>query len=253
MQSIARGIASELVPGTLHLSSPVVSIEQLAPDSCTVSTAAGKVSRCRKVIVPVPTPLLSSIKFSPHLPEAKATLSASTALGYYSKMIYVFDHPWWRDAGLSGVFESVTGPVSFTRDTSIPADGQWSISCFIVGEPGRRWSQLPDVLGRQRIWEQFSRAFGSVVASVPQPVNVIKMEWTKEAWFGGAPSPVMGPGILSTVGHALKTPCGDVHFVGTETADVWKGYMEGAVRSGRRGAREVIAALREATVQQPSR
>jgi monoamine oxidase len=34
-----------------------------------------------------------------------------------------------------------------------------------------------------------------------------------------------------------------VHFVGTETASEWKGYMEGAVRAGERGAKEVVEAL----------
>jgi monoamine oxidase len=35
-----------------------------------------------------------------------------------------------------------------------------------------------------------------------------------------------------------------VHFAGTETADHWAGYMDGAVRSGERAAREVLAQLR---------
>jgi monoamine oxidase len=34
-----------------------------------------------------------------------------------------------------------------------------------------------------------------------------------------------------------------VHFAGTETAGEWKGYMEGAVRSGERAAAEVVQQL----------
>ncbi len=48
---------------------------------------------------------------------------------------------------------------------------------------------------------------------------------------------------MSEVGKALRTPFEAVHFVGTETSFEWKGYMEGAVRSGERGAAEVIKAL----------
>ena len=33
------------------------------------------------------------------------------------------------------------------------------------------------------------------------------------------------------------------HFAGTERADVWHGYMEGAVRSGERAAREVVSSF----------
>jgi monoamine oxidase len=50
----------------------------------------------------------------------------------------------------------------------------------------------------------------------------------------------MPPGVMTSFGHALRTPHGRVHFIGTETAYEWKGYMEGAARSGERGAKEVI-------------
>jgi monoamine oxidase len=41
----------------------------------------------------------------------------------------------------------------------------------------------------------------------------------------------------------LREPWEDLHFAGTETAGEWKGYMEGAVRSGERAAAEVIKDL----------
>jgi Flavin containing amine oxidoreductase len=34
-----------------------------------------------------------------------------------------------------------------------------------------------------------------------------------------------------------------IHWAGTETATFWNGYMDGAVRSGERAAKEVLAAL----------
>lgn len=222
---------------------PVTSIEQPDHDHCIVRAFPSSVFRCKKVVVSVPTSLYSTIKFSPELPESKRLLSEKTMLGYYSKMVYVFSHPWWREHGLSGVFNSPTGPISFTRDTSIEADDQWSISCFIVGEPGRKWSKFSKTKRHEQAWQQFCMIFGHTIKNIPIPINEIEMEWAKQQYFWGAPSPVMGPGIMTTYGTALKTPFENVHFVGTETADVWKGYMEGAVRSGQRGADEVIAAL----------
>jgi monoamine oxidase len=49
--------------------------------------------------------------------------------------------------------------------------------------------------------------------------------------------------VLTKVGNELATPFGRVHFVGTETSREWRGYMEGAVRSGQRGVAEVVKAL----------
>ncbi|KAI1659171.1 hypothetical protein F4813DRAFT_354078 [Daldinia decipiens] len=55
----------------------------------------------------------------------------------------------------------------------------------------------------------------------------------------------MGPGVLTSLGSdVLRAPVGNIHLVGTGTAVVWKGYMDGAVRSGQRGAEEVITSLR---------
>lgn len=135
----------------------------------------------------------------------------------------------------------------FTRDTCIEEDNQFSITCFIVGDPGRKWSAL-SIAGRKRaVLKHFKQLMSVVVKpeDIPQPIDVIEQEWVKQPWSRGAPSPVMGPGLLtSDVGRSLKVPWKSIHFVGTETSTYWKGYMEGAVQSGERGAKEVIEALR---------
>jgi monoamine oxidase len=50
----------------------------------------------------------------------------------------------------------------------------------------------------------------------------------------------MGPGLLIEYAQVLRAPWKYVHFVGTETAYEWKGYMEGAGRAGERGAGDAI-------------
>ncbi|MGO9221490.1 MAG: FAD-dependent oxidoreductase [Streptosporangiaceae bacterium] len=42
--------------------------------------------------------------------------------------------------------------------------------------------------------------------------------------------------------EVLAAPAGRVHFAGEHTAGDWAGLMEGALRSGERAAREVLAA-----------
>lgn len=72
------------------------------------------------------------------------------------------------------------------------------------------------------------------------------MNWVEEQWSQGCPCPAMPPGVMTDFGHVLRTPHGKVHFVGTETSFEWKGYMEGAARSGERGAKEVIRCFNQA-------
>ena len=45
------------------------------------------------------------------------------------------------------------------------------------------------------------------------------------------------PAGSSDFGPALREPIGPLHWAGTETATVWNGCMDGAVRSGERGGR----------------
>ena len=236
-------MAEELEPNSVFLNTPVTSIEQPFRNKCIVKSR-DKHFTCRKVVVSVPTVLLPKIAFTPDLPPAKKLLSESTALGYYAKTIFVFSSPWWRDAGLSGNLEAEDGPVCFSRDTCVPALKQYSITCFIVGQRGRDWSKLSKHARTEQVHGQFKKMMSSVVGVVPEPINIIEQEWIKHEWFLGAPSPVMAPGVLtSEAGRALLKPFQNVHFIGTETSDVWEGYMEGAVRSGVRGAAEVVASF----------
>lgn len=55
--------------------------------------------------------------------------------------------------------------------------------------------------------------------------------------------PIMNPGLLISLGQVPRGAVGDYHFIGTEASVVWKGYIEGAVRSDIRGAEEVVMAL----------
>ena len=50
----------------------------------------------------------------------------------------------------------------------------------------------------------------------------------------------MPPGVTTRFGHLLRESCGRIHWAGTETAIEWAGYIEGALRSGSRAAKEVL-------------
>lgn len=157
-------------------------------------------------------------------------------------MILVYDTPWWVEAGLCGLSQSFTGPFTVTRDTSDAEKGHFSLTCFVVGEPGRQWSKLHPHERRAQVLSQVAEVFGHR-DEVYKPREVFEQEWVKEQWSKGCPCPVMPPGVMEKLGSALREPVGNLHFVGTETSYEWKGYMEGAVRSGERGAKEVVDAL----------
>lgn len=226
------------------MNTAVTGIAQRGTHEIVVKTTNGTQYVARKVVLSIPTTLYEDIAFDPPLPADKLRYTRSTQMGYYSKLIMVYVKPWWREQGLNGLTQSVTGPISLTRDTSDDDAGQYSLTCFITGTPGLKWSRLGRHRRRETALEQLVVMFGGDNRqNIHDYADAVEQEWSKDQWSRGAPSPVTLPGVLSKDGHALRRPHGGVHFVGTETSYEWKGYMEGAVRAGERGADEVVRAL----------
>ncbi|KAK2923695.1 Flavin amine oxidase [Fusarium oxysporum f. sp. vasinfectum] len=196
-QAFCDRLAAGLNAGSVKISSAVKAITQKEGKGCFVETINGDVYRADRVIVSVPTPLYPLIHFEPSLPPAKKKLADSAKSGYYTKTILVYAEPWWHSAGLSGVYSSTDGPVVFTHDTCIPQDGQYSITCFHAGDPGRKWSRLPAEERKQVVLQDICTAFGTVVDNIPEPINVIEKDWTKDPWAQGGPGPVWRPGFLA--------------------------------------------------------
>ena len=236
-------MAEELPPGSVHLKSPVVRIAQKG--GIQVETFNGDTYNARKVLVSVPTPLYRHISFSPPLPADKQEYADSTQLGPYSKCILLYSSPWWREAGFNGSFIDLQGPVIFSRDVSSDKDQMYAICCLIGSQYARKWERLPKSRRVQAVKQQLASMAGpGYVEKVFDTIETIEKIWTKEQWIEGVPCPMPAPGgIWPRLGNALRRPFGDIYFIGTETAFEWKGYMEGAVRAGTRGAAEVINEL----------
>ncbi|OJD34188.1 flavin-containing amine oxidase [Diplodia corticola] len=272
-QRIAERLAGELAPNTVRLSTPAASIDQSTTTPIRITTATNAVFLAtHALILAIPSTLHPSLTFSPPLPPSKHFLATSAASnpGFFAKATLVFDRPWWRDAGavnsavgpLSGIFESVLGPVVYSRNTDVAAAGHYSITGSIVGEAGERW--WAGTAGsreerREAVVRQLRRGFGAVMeggeGGVPEPVAYVEGVWRGRRYGGGGGSvPLLGPGVLTKAagemeGGGVGEPFGRVFFVGAETAEVWRGYMEGAVRSGLRGAEEVLGVLRKGEVE----
>ncbi|KAI9371908.1 hypothetical protein BJX61DRAFT_509885 [Aspergillus egyptiacus] len=242
-QAFSLGLASSLPEGTVRLSSPVHSIIQKADQSVKIQ-AGGAVYATRKVIITVPSPAMRTIAFHPKLPPAKQAWVDSSTYGYYTKAMMEFRSPFWVKRGLCGLAQSFTGPASVVRDTCSPEDRKYALTCFIAGDPGRSWAAL-STRGREKsLLQQLAKLFG-VPDLESEFVQMTTYEWVNDEWAGwGCPCAALPPGVLDTIGPgALRESSGNLHFAGTETAGEWKGYMEGAIRSGERAAAEVVKSI----------
>ncbi|GAP93114.1 putative flavin-containing amine oxidase [Rosellinia necatrix] len=244
-QSIAKGIAELIGHSNIFLSAPVGSIE----DSRThvlVRTTTGKAFAARKCIISVPSTMYRDFNISPPLPPAAREVTDAAIMGHYNKAIVCYDRPWWRDLGFNGFFMSFTGPITLGRDTSVDEKRFFSLTCFVNGKNGEDWSKLAPHDRRGVVLKQLATIFGvGADSEVFKPIEVFDQVWKHEQYSKGALAPVTAIGHYVKFAEVYGKPVGNIHFVGTEYSTEWKGYMEGALCSGEKGAQEVADVLNQ--------
>ncbi|KAF9873999.1 flavin containing amine oxidoreductase [Colletotrichum karsti] len=241
---IARGMAGLVGEENIFLSEPVASIHD-HNTQVAVTTTTGKIFRARKCIISVPSALLKDLKFTPSLPAPVQQIANSSRLGNYNKAILFYDKPWWEDLGYNGFFFSYVGPISIARNSSVPEKGHYALTCFINGDPGEAWSKLPAHERRHAVLNQLASVYKAGKDSdLWRPLEIFEQIWKHEQYSQGALAPIPALGHYTKFASVYGKSVGNLHFVGTEYANHWKGYMEGALTSGAEGAREVVDAIR---------
>ncbi len=216
---------------------PVTRIDQRT-DEVIVATADGSVTADR-VIVALPPALAGRINYEPALPAARDSLTQQMPMGAIWKIFGVYDEPFWRRDGLSGETVDLRGTISATFDAS-PPSGPGVMCTLVGGAPARRLDRMGARERRVLVLDHFAALFG---ARARQPEEYLEKSWSADPFVRGGYSGYAPPGVLSSLGHALATPIGRIHWAGTETATEFQGYIEGAIRSGERAADEVIREL----------
>jgi monoamine oxidase len=194
----------------------------------------------KQVIVTGPPSLTSLIDYRPHLPGDRQQLTQRFPQGTVIKCEAFYDHPFWRDDKLAGQATSDTGPVKITFDNS-PPDGRPGVLLgFIEGHEARVYARKSKSERKAAVLQSFARYYG---AKALHPTGYVEMNWTEEPWTRGCYGGFTPPGVLLDYGSAIRRPIGRIHWAGAETATIWNGYMDGAVRSGERAATEVLHRL----------
>ncbi len=221
------------------LDSPVRTI---AHDDAGVRVTArdGRGWRGRVGIVTLPPTLAGRLEYDPPLPSWRDQLTQRLPAGSVIKCFAVYDRPFWRDAGLTGQAVSDEGPVKVTFDNSPPAGTPGILLAFTEANDGRGLARLSPAARRDAVLRRLADYFGPRAL---EPVRYLERDWMAEEFTRGCYGAHVTPGVWTAYGHALRAPVGPLLWAGAETAEVWNGYMEGAVRSGERAADEAAARL----------
>ncbi|HEX8054772.1 MAG TPA: FAD-dependent oxidoreductase, partial [Thermoleophilaceae bacterium] len=202
--------------------------------------ANGVTATGQRVVVAIPPHLAGRIDYSPKLPGMREQLTQRMPMGSVIKVQAVYERPFWRDRGLNGQVVSDTGPVQVTFDNSPPDGSRGVIMGFVEATTARRLDRTGPEERRRLVLENYASYFGEEALNATGYVEAL---WDSELWTRGCPVCAAPPGVLLDYGEAIRAPVGRIHWAGTETSTYWNGYMDGAVRSGERVARELLPRL----------
>lgn len=237
---MAARMAAEL-GDRVRLRATVTRIEW-SQNAVAVSSSNGVVEARRAIVAVAPAQRLD-IDIAPAPPIEYQQLAQRWPLGALTKSYAAYPTPFWRAKGLSGQALSDEGPVFITFDVSPgPDDSDGGAPGILLGfTDARHFDRLEPAQRREQALDCFAALFGK---EARKPIDFTDQRWGAETFAPGGPTAAVPPGSWTQFGPLLRRPVGPLHWAGTETADEWTGFMDGAVRSGQRAAAEVADALR---------
>ncbi|MEW1644069.1 FAD-dependent oxidoreductase [Streptomyces sp. NPDC091219] len=237
--AVAHALATSL-GDRVRLGEPVRSLRQTAHG---VEARTGRTTvRARRAVVAVPPAVTERIAFDPVLPVARRGWVRHSPMGRVAKVHAVYEEPFWRTAGRSGIATLYgDSPTGVVFDNSPEDASHGVLVAFVYGDRLDRWSAGTDAERRHGLLAALSAVVGPRAG---QPVDYVEKIWPRTGWTVGGYASFLTPGGWTRHGrHGWREPSGLVHWAGTETATVWNGYIDGAISSGERAAAEVIDAL----------
>lgn len=238
--SLINRLAAELGEEQLLLNT---TIKNISDDGETVSVKDqnGNSYHSSLAIITLPPQLLAhKVSFEPALPAQTQQLMEETHtwMGESIKFALVYNQPFWKKNGASGMGFAQVGPIEEIHDHTNAEESFFSLKGFLR-------SGLSDLTksGREAMVKgQVVKLFGQEAANYTH--------YHDRVWIDEVYTSVKGAAPLMPHQHSghpqLSQPLmdGKVLIAGTETSPVYGGYMEGAVYAGLKAAQQVERLLK---------
>ena len=246
IQSLIDALAQKLPPETMELKMRVKEIRLNEAGKVTVEAehANGTIENisAAAVILALPPRLVARhMAFSPALPpDLLADIAEKpTWMGSQAKAVAVYERPFWRESGLSGLVLSSAGPMQEIYDAS-PASGAGALFGFF-GMPAEVREQMGQNEVLKLVADQLVKLFGR---EAENPLAILYKDWAhdSETAVEEDSSPFKN---YKSYGEPPATGVWEkkVIFAGTETNAQYSGHLEGALQSAEQAVFKVIQTI----------
>ena len=214
-QSLVQAIWKK-APYETRLSTPVAAVTQ-RDGGVEVHTRAGETIQARRAIVAVPLNALGGIEFDPPLSDTKR---AAIELGQASRGVKIFIHARGEPVFTNGIKPG--HPFGYL-DTEIiyPDETQLMIGFGYDQEI----CDASDLAAVQRQLDDIIPGYEAIAATAH---DWLADEFSRGTWA------IHKPGWYTTYHAEMQRPEGAVLIAGSDFANGWAGFMDGAIESGLR-------------------
>jgi len=243
--TLARALARDLPPGSVHLGRRVVGLTLLG-DRVRVhhldrESGDERSTEARFVVVAMPPRLLEATVTLTSEP-ARETLElwrgTPTWMAAQAKFFALYDRPFWLEDGLSGTAQSMVGPMLEMHDATT-ASGGAALFGFLVVPPAERRAMGEQALADACV-AQLERIFGPQARA---PRATLFKDWAADPLTATAAD-------LASGGHPAPAPvwvrgpwADRLVLAGSEVSPSEAGYLAGAVDASARAADQVARCL----------
>lgn len=194
--------------------------------------------RSRYIIVATPPLQAAQIRYEPSPGVRKEKIWDHAEAGRIIKTILIFSRPFWQDGKWSGqAFFSEEYPFNSLVDISQPDTSYGILACHTIGIRCLRLEPLSDA---ERIDLMLSQI--NSILNTPSDAKLehgLTHDW-KAPPNGPGAFHVFPPGTLTTFGEYINCNEGAIFWAGAEYDHLFRGTLEGAVRSGRNAADRIL-------------
>jgi monoamine oxidase len=218
----------------IRLRAPVAAVEADG-DGVVVRLVNGESLPARAVVVAVPLNVLGSLEFTPSLSAEKREAAAAGQSSHGIKT-------WARVRGERGFFALAPSRCGITY---LSAEYAVAGDTLLVGFG-------PDASALDPTDEE---AVGDVIRRLVPDAEVVEVyanDWTSDEFSRGTWS-MPRPNAVTRYLRELQRPEGRVFLAGSDFANGWSGFIDGAIESGLSAARAVRGLLAGTEVTEPER
>ncbi|MGA5068982.1 flavin monoamine oxidase family protein [Streptomyces exfoliatus] len=223
--ALLNAMLTEAQP-VLRLSTPVTSVTQ-SGGRYYVTTQAGRSYQALGVVVAVPANVWQTIKFSPALPAAQTT-ATTQGIG-----VKTGTKLWINARSAKGRFyaqgKEGGSPITMVVPDKYTAEGQLYIA--FSTDPNLDPNNATQV-----------RAAVQQLGADLDIVSIKAHRWGSDPFARGGWA-FRKPGQLTSLYPAVTQPAGRLAFASGDIANGWSGYIDGAIESGRRAARDASVGI----------